>query len=118
MDPGDVWLVQLPVQDGREQAGQRPAVILQDDHYAGSSPLVLVASLTSQLSALRFPGTVSVDPDENNGLTSPSVALIFQTRAVDRKRFVRRLGSLTKDNMSAVYEELDRVMGRDNPFAE
>jgi mRNA-degrading endonuclease toxin of MazEF toxin-antitoxin module len=38
---GDIHWVRLPVANGREQRGRRPAVILQDDQYAGGLPVVL-----------------------------------------------------------------------------
>jgi len=81
---GDLWTVSLPQQEGREQAGTRPAIVIQHDVYAALSPLVLVVSLTSRLTALRFPGTVRIAASESSGLSVDSVALVFQTRAVDR----------------------------------
>ena len=38
---GDIHWVQAPAANGREQGGRRPAVILQDDQYAGGLPVVL-----------------------------------------------------------------------------
>ena len=36
--------------------------------------------LTSKLATLRFPATVLIQPDAQNGLSVPSVALVFQMR--------------------------------------
>jgi len=36
MKVGDIHWVELPNVGGREQAGRRPAIILQDDGYASS----------------------------------------------------------------------------------
>jgi mRNA interferase MazF len=88
-------LVALPLSAGRERGGHRPAVVIQDAVYGQRSPLVLVAPLTSQLAALRFPATVRLTPSAANGMTVPSVVLVFQTRALDRSRFVKRIGELT-----------------------
>jgi hypothetical protein len=35
VNAGDIHWVDLPTANGREQRGRRPAVILQDDDYAG-----------------------------------------------------------------------------------
>ena len=51
MTVGDIHWVQLPAPNGREQGGRRPAVILQDDHYAGGLPQASVA-LVFQLRAI------------------------------------------------------------------
>jgi hypothetical protein len=39
---GDIQWVQLPAANGHEQRDRRPAVIFQDDAYAGGLPVVLV----------------------------------------------------------------------------
>jgi hypothetical protein len=59
----DYWRnywVELPDSGGREQAGRRPAIILQNDMYAASLPTVLVVPLSSAIAALRFPGTALI----------------------------------------------------------
>lgn len=92
MKRGEVWMVTLPFTPGREQSGERPAVVVQDAAYGQGSPLVLIVPLTSQSGASRFPATVAVQPSPENGLTLESIAMVFQTRALDRSRFIRRLG--------------------------
>jgi mRNA-degrading endonuclease toxin of MazEF toxin-antitoxin module len=109
---GEIWSVTLPSGTGREQSGQRPAIIVQDALYGQLSPLVLVVPLTSQLSALRFSATVQIAPSSQNGLALPSVALVFQTRATDRSRFVHRLGTLSPADLSAVLNELNKLTGQ------
>jgi mRNA-degrading endonuclease toxin of MazEF toxin-antitoxin module len=74
---GDIHWVQLPAADGREQRGRRPAVILQDGHYAGGLPVVLVVPVTTARATMRFAGTVLIQPTAENGLPQVSVALVF-----------------------------------------
>ena len=59
---GDIHWVQLPTANGHEQRGRRPAVILQDDRYAGGLPVVLVVPLTIARAAMRFAGTTLIQP--------------------------------------------------------
>lgn len=105
-------MVALPFTSGREQRGQRPAIVIQHTTYGQGSPLVLVVPVTSQLSALRFPATVRIDPSPANGLSRPSIALIFQTRAVDRTRFTRLLGTLQPRDLHRVLEDLSGLTGQ------
>ena len=112
MKRGEIWTVALPITTGREQSGQRPCLIIQDAFYGQRSPLVLVVPLTSQLGVLRFPATVQIDPDLQNGLSQTSVALIFQTRAADRLLFVRKLGDLATDDLDKVIGELNKLTGQ------
>lgn len=109
---GEIWTVVLPFPGGREQGGRRPALVIQDEVYGQGSPLVLVVPLTTQLSARRFPATVDLDPSDKNGLANTSVALVFQTRALDRSRFVDRLGTVTDAELADVLAELDSLTGR------
>ena len=112
MSRGAVWMVALPFMPGREQSGHRPAIVIQDSVYGQGSPLVLVVPLTSQLAAQRFPATVRIEPSATNGLSVPSVALVFQTRATDRERFVRRIGELSERDLDRVLAELSHLTGR------
>lgn len=116
MQRGEVWSVTLPVSNyGREQAGHRPCVVLQDAIYGRSSPLVLMAPLTSQLAALRFPAAVRIEPSPDNGLRLPSVAMVFQLRALDRTRFFRLLGRLDSADLEAVLAALRSLTRWANP---
>ena len=112
MTVGDIHWVQLPAPNGHEQGGRRPAVILQDDHYAGGLPVVLVIPLTTARGAMRFAGTVLVQPTAENGLPQASVALVFQLRAIDRRRVQERLGSIGQTVLHEMLAELDKLTGR------
>lgn len=104
-------MVDLPISSGREQGGQRPAVIIQDEVYGLGSPLILVVILTSQLGALRFPGSTRIDPTPANGVSVPSVAMMFQTRALDRSRFRQRLGYVYDADLTGIIRELRMLTG-------
>ena len=112
MNRGEVWLISLPAVGGREQAGQRPAIVLQSQRYGQSSPLVVVVPLTTQMDATRFAGTVPIDADSTNGLSKRSVAMVFQVRAVDRTRFRTRLGVISPADLERVFAEMDRLFER------
>ena len=108
----EVWMVALPLAGGREQGGERPAIIVQSATVGQSLPLVIVVPLTSQSAASRFPGTVRIRASAANGLSSDSVGLAFQIRAVDRSRFVRKLGSVSEIDIESVFQALDKLFGR------
>jgi len=111
MSVGDIHWVDLPAVGGREQRGRRPAVILQDDDYAGALPVVLVVPLTTTRAATRFAGTALIQPTAENGLRQVSVALVFQLRAIDRRRIQERIGSVSEEVLHGIFEELGKLMG-------
>ena len=90
----------------------RPVVIVQDDPFILSLPTVLIVPFTGTQGAARFPGTLTVPPDGQNGLTMPSVALVFQLTAVDRRNCLQRLGVLDPATVDQILALLDKLTGR------
>lgn len=84
MNVGDVHWVDFPTRGGHAQAGRRPGIIVQSASRSAGLPTMLLVPLTTQIDALRFPGTVLVEADSQNGLCRASMALVFQLTAVDR----------------------------------
>jgi len=76
-------------------------------------PTVLVVPLSSQQNALRFGGTTLIQPARNNGLTVPSVALVFQLGACDVRRIGQRLGRLSDDDLMMLRALARRLQGLD-----
>jgi mRNA-degrading endonuclease toxin of MazEF toxin-antitoxin module len=112
MHRGEVWRVRLPPASGHRQAGERPAVLVQDDRFISSLPTVFVIPFTSNLSASRFAGTLLVQPDGKNGLTVPSIAMVFQFGPVDKRDCVRQIGSLDVPTLDQLLDQLDQLTGR------
>ncbi len=113
MARGDVLRVELPAQAGKEQAGVRPAVAVQADE--ADSPTLMIVPFTSQLEALRFTHTIRVEPSAANGLTLPSVLLVFQLRAIDRRRIVSTIGRLEPNYLDQLEAELYRLLDLKSP---
>lgn len=112
MNVGDLYWVEFPARGGRAQAGRRPAIIMQAEARAAGLPTVLLVPLTSQIDALRFPGTVLVEADGRNGLRRASVALVFQLTAVDRRYVVNYIGEVAEAVLSQIQNAIDELIGR------
>jgi len=113
MARGDIVTVDLPVPSdraGHEQVGPRPAIIVQTDAADTSLPTTMVVPLTSNLSALRFPFTLRVDPSLQNGLTESSVLLVFQLRAIDKRRLGNNIGRLEQCHVRQLEAEMRRLL--------
>lgn len=98
MKKGEIWLVEFPSTNGHEQTGSRPVIILADTE----SNISIVIPFTSNLQALRFPHTLEIKPTKGNGLIALSIALIFQIRAIDKKRLTKKIGELDNPNLKEV----------------
>jgi mRNA interferase MazF len=109
---GDVIRARIPFAPGHAQSGERPAIIVQDEVYGAPLSTVLIVPFTSNLRASRYPATVLVQPDGQNGLTLPSVAMVFQMRVLDRIHCGPVLGRLDIPTLDLVFAELDQLTGR------
>ena len=103
MDKGELWVVSFPLRKGREQSGNRPAVIMADT----MTDIVLAVPLTSNLQALEeFSFTLVIRTSQRNQLYKDSVALIFQLQAVDKKRLVHKMGNLEDSDLEQINKKL------------
>ena len=112
MKKGEVWRVHIPAAPGHAQSGERPAIILQELVFNNSLPTTLIVPLTSKLAASRFDGTLLIQPDQQNGLTVPSVALVFQVRTLDQRNCASRIGILDAATLDEIFARLDQLTGR------
>ncbi len=88
MKKGDIWLVEIPPTQGHEQSGYRPFIALTDTIVN----ICVAIPITSTKTASRLPFTFTIKPSLINGLDKESVALAFNIRAIDKKRFRKPLG--------------------------
>ncbi|MBI3800263.1 MAG: type II toxin-antitoxin system PemK/MazF family toxin [Deltaproteobacteria bacterium] len=110
MDVGEIYTVEVPSTNGHEQAGTRPAIVVQAPQFENRLPTVLIIPLTSRLTAQAFPGTFTIHPDTENNLTMPSVALVFQLRAIDKRRLKRRIGRLSAILLAQVHQTMKELL--------
>ena len=99
MKKGEIWILDIPSADGREQQGKRPAIVLAESN----TNLVTVIPLTSNLNALKFNNTLKIIKSEQNRLDKDSIVLIFHIQSLDKRKFIMKIGLLEK-----IYvEEID-----------
>ena len=106
MDKGEIWLTSLPEQTGKEQVGKRPALIIADT----KTGLIIVIPFTSSLEKLKYNYTVEINPSLENALDKKSVALLFQMRAIDKKRVVHKIGKLEDSYLREIDENIKKLL--------
>jgi mRNA interferase MazF len=105
-----VYFVAFDPTLGAEIRKTRPALILQNDIANRSSPITIVAAITSKFDQELYPTEVLVRAPEG-GLDADSVVLLNQIRSVDRRRLMRRIGRLTPETMRLVDRALLLSLG-------
>jgi mRNA interferase MazF len=104
---GDVWLVSLDPTVGHEVQKTRPAVVVSSNIYNRYNWVVVVMPLTSHETAEY--DQVLIEPPEG-GVSSASVTLPDQIRAVDRRRLLKRLGRVGEGKMRGIDRSLRIVL--------
>ncbi|MCX6091054.1 MAG: type II toxin-antitoxin system PemK/MazF family toxin [Candidatus Atribacteria bacterium] len=114
MARGDIIAIDLPAPagpKGHEQVGHRPAIVVQTDITDSRLPTTMIVPLTSHLNAVRFPHTIYIDPSYQNGLSKPSVLLVFQLRAIDKTRLDMKIGQLELHYLQQLDIEMRSLLG-------
>src|SRR6266550_2550919 len=101
------WADLNPVR-GKEQTGLRPVLILSHDVFNERSGTVIAVALTSQPQKAGFPLTLALS---NTKLPKPSWVKIGQIRTLSVKRLSSRLGRASAEEVEAVIEGLNEIIG-------
>lgn len=101
------WADLNPVR-GREQAGQRPVLILSHDVFNERSGTVIAVAMTSQEPRAGFPLTLE---SKAAGLTKRSWVKISQIRTLSVDRIGRRTAHATEEELARVLQGLNEILG-------
>ena len=110
MKRGDIYLADLDPSKGSEQAGRRPVLVIEDDRLIPATLTVVVLPFTSNLALQELPTCVFA-PAGEGGLRRDSVVVCHQIRALDKRAFLDRWGSLPDERMLDVELAVLRALG-------
>ncbi len=97
MKRSEIWTVA----GGPDYAGKpRPAVVIQDDVFAGTASITLCPLTTQVVDAplIRLP----IEPTRLNGLKATSRVMVDKITTVARSKMQKRVGRLTEEDMVRV----------------
>ena len=103
----EIWLANLNPRRGTEPGKTRPVVIVQTNLLN-----------EEHLSTLVCPVTTNVNPKiellrvhlKKGQLDKPSDILVDQIRAIDNRRLIKKVSSLTKDQVTKLKENIKIVL--------
>ena len=107
---GEIWLLDWSPSRGSEQAGLRPALIIQTD-AANSNPnypntIVLAVSTKGK----PVPFHVALTPNKHNGLTEASFVKCEQVLTVAKERLVKKLGIIAEGELQQINRAVRLVL--------
>ena|SRR5438093_2463748 len=107
---GGVYLVNFDPTVGVEIQKTRPALIIQNDIGNRYSQLTIVAAITSQYEEPLARYKVLIKASEG-GMKVNSVVLLNQIRSIDKRRLIKRLGTLSAETMRRVDQAVMISLG-------
>ena len=105
---GEIRWADLNPARGREQAGQRPVLILSQDVFNERSGTVIAVALTSQPQRAGFPLTLELHA---RGLPKNSWVKISQIRTLAVERIGKVIARAPPEELAHVVEGLDEIIG-------
>ncbi|MCC6803842.1 MAG: type II toxin-antitoxin system PemK/MazF family toxin [Anaerolineae bacterium] len=108
---GEIWFVNFDPSKGAEIQKTRPAVVI-NVRGIGRLPLHIVVPITDwKPDYALFPWFVHLTPDADNGLHKESGVDTFQVKSISTDRFVRRLGSVTDEQIRQIAGAIALCIG-------
>jgi mRNA interferase MazF len=108
---GEIYLTALDPALGRETKKTRPALVVQNDTSNRYGAVVMVAPITPAVRLPLSPLHVLLPADSATGLKFSSVAVVNQIRAVDRRRLIKKLGSVDAWVLEQVDGAIEAALG-------
>jgi len=105
----EVWMADLNPRFGTESGKTRPVLITQSDLLNKIHPSTIICPVTSNVKK----GTNILRVNLNKGqagLKTESAIMIDQIRAIDNKRFLKKIGELPKSMIPKVKENIKIVL--------
>ena len=105
---GEIYWADLDPTKGREQAGERPVLILSHDIFNERSGTVIAMALTSAPQKAGFPLTLEL---ADSSLPKKSWVKINQIRTLSTERLGKKITKLSDKELDLVIEGLNEIIG-------
>ena len=107
MEQFDIWLANLNPSRGNEPGKVRPVVIIQTDLLNDVHPTVIICPVTTQVQPDADILRVYLSP---NQLDEPSDIMVDQIRSIDKKRLIKKIGRLKKEQVRLLKKNISILL--------
>ena len=105
-----VYLTDLNPRFGTEPGKTRPVVVVQTDLLNDQHPSTIVCPLTTQIHPESNILRVHLRIEEGD-LTEKSDIMVDQLRAIDNRRFIKKLGMIGRSSQKKLAENIRIILG-------
>lgn len=106
----NVYLADLNPRMGTEPGKTRPVVVVQTDLLNNHHPSTIVCPLTTQIHPESNILRVHL-PNGEAGLIERSDIMVDQLRAIDNRRFIKRLGMIRGASQKKLTQSIQIILG-------
>ena len=96
---GEIWMANLPLQDGSIQGGHRPVFVISNDKNNKYSTVINVIPLTTKMNKRNLPCHVEIWDHNKYGLTAPSTLLVEQLTTTRKENLRYYMGEIKDIDM-------------------
>jgi len=110
MNPGDIYTVSLS--SSSEGSGNKsiPVVILSGGHDRYFKQAIVAPVIGWEGSLDKNPFFVNLEPDSLRDFPTRSMIDCYQLRVFNHERFVKRIGTISKDEMAQVKKSISLIL--------
>jgi len=105
----NVYLADLNPRFGTEPGKMRPVVVVQTDLLNNHHPSTIICPLTTRLQPQSSILRVHLQREEA-GLIEKSDIMVDQIRAIDNRRFTKRLGAVGRSTQKKLAENIQIIL--------
>lgn len=102
---GDICMANLPYSEN-VQSGLRPVIVAQNNMGNKHANLTYVIPLTSKIKKANMTTHVFIEPNEANGLSKNSVAIVENLRPLPKDCLLGRIGCLSLGDRKKVGDAM------------
>jgi len=102
---GEVWTAA----GGKDYAGKRPIVIVQDDRFSATDSVTICAFTSDPTDAPLF--RIAVEPSERNGLRTTCRLMVDKITTMPRRKLGTRIGRLADADMVRLNRAMAVFLG-------
>ena len=118
MKPGELYWVNLDPSKGDEIQKRRPVAVLNGGHEKHLRLSIVVPITNWNALWDDNPFFVTLEPDSMNGLTKKSAVDCFQIRAISYKRFLEKIGKISKTGLNSIKKAISLILDIDPEHCE
>ena len=110
MNPGDIYTVNFNSLTGDTSNTALPVVILREGHDLYLKQAIVAPVIDWEHHLDENPFYVALEPDSSRIFQTKSMIDCYQLRVVSHERFIKKIGTISKEEMTQVKKSISLIL--------